>query len=134
MSFVVPKVYMIEPMLAWARELADSDSMSSNDLASFKDSVVSHGLSNDDDVQRMLSLLYDKAVDNDLTNTVSQLAVDETEECDNWSDEDAITNELETADVQEHLQHVTENVKDTKMASVAKVAMRNTRRSGRMRC
>tara|TARA_Y100000996_G_C22005596_1_gene430499 strand:+ start:120 stop:506 length:387 start_codon:yes stop_codon:yes gene_type:complete len=127
MSFVFPKVYMIQPLLDWADELKESESLSSDQVTNFKASAIAHGLYQDELVKAQLSLLYGKLAETELSGSVSNLAI-QNEDSLEWSDnEDAVTNELETNDVADHLEHVNGSSTTVKYAQI------NTRRSGRMR-
>lgn len=137
MSFVLPKPYMLTPLINWGNELLRKDSLTARELDNYQKSALSHGLGSEDVVESMLSKLNTKVVDSSLSDSLAALGVASEkvaseQEAIDWSeyDKDNSLADLKSSDVSEHLEHVDTTIKQ----KIARKNVVNTRRSGRMRC
>lgn len=134
MTFVLPKTYMIDPMLNWGNKLLQKDTVGLSEINNFNHSLQSHGLTDDSNLRALVSQLHSKMVDGSLSSSVSSMGIRKSraEELD-WSDYDSDgekMTDLNSSDVSSHLQHIS----STNRLKKAKSNGMNVRRSGRMRC
>ena len=154
MSFVLPKAYMLSPMLKWGQNLLNNDSLTKKDINKFNFSIKSHGLQDHDALHSLSSQLQSKLVDSSLSDQFASMKVNNKEiklsneemEVNNeeivnmnndehgfqWSDfdsDDENIMKLNTEDVSEHLNYVSAGTRLKK----SQIHRMNVRRSGRMR-
>ena len=138
MSFVLPKVHMLQPMLSWGEQLLENPSLSNDELKNFKESVVAHGLVDDAELSEMSSALQSKVVNSSLSDTLDSLIVNENNENEQnengWSDydsDDTSMKNLNASDISEHLETVSSHSRTRLRKS--QTHRLNVRRTGRMR-
>jgi len=135
MSFVLPKVHMLQPMLSWGEQLLENTALSNDELNNFKTSVAAHGLVDDADLNEITSALQSKVVNSSLSDTLDSLTVNENKQNENgWSDydsDDTSLKNLNASDISEHLETVSSHSRTRLRKS--QTHRLNVRRTGRMR-
>ena len=133
MSFVLPKSYMLHPMMVWGENLLANPSTNSTDVKNFSASMHAHGLNDDDDLKQLLSKLQSKEVESSLSDTMNSLAVNEHED-NEWSEYDSYDTNMEhlnSSDISEHLETISS--RNRTRVRQSQTHRLNVRRSGRMR-